>query len=464
MLLKCTTTRDLDKTLMRYRFRWAWVDGAWQPDVAIDVDDTGVIRSIQTPAATAVKTANMEPVEMIDGVAVPGMVNLHSHAFQWALAGRSELRTRQQDSFWTWREQMFRLLESLDAELMYRIARDAYGRMVQMGYTAIGEFHYVHLDPDGGLPEPLARYGDVLVQAALDAGLAVCLLPALYQRGGFDETPLVSGQRRFRLETGQLLDMIDVLVDHWSHEPRVRIGLAIHSLRAVAGAEIQRAVRAYGQRHPTGVIHIHAAEQMREVEQCLQGTGRRPVEWILDELAVDQRWCLIHATHTNAQELERLAAAGAVVGLCPMTEANLGDGIFRAEHYLQLGGRWGIGSDSQVCLNPQEELRMLEYGQRLTTRRRAVLADAERSCGEYLYPAAAAGGAQALGIPAGTITIGHWADWVVLDLDDADASWQVAELNQPLEFSNVGRVLDRFIFTDRACPRRVMTAGRWRDP
>ena len=446
---------------MKYRFAWAWLEGAWHPEVTLSVQD-GIICAIQVGAALDANLSGHENVQQIPGAVLPGMPNLHSHAFQWALAGRSEYRTQDRDSFWTWRDQMFRLLETLDADLMYRIARDVYGRMVQAGYTSVGEFHYVHLDPELRLPSPSTLYADVLIQAALDVGLAICMLPTLYQRGGFDGSLLQGGQRRFHLEQDSLLAICDELQRRWKQTSRVQIGIAIHSLRAVAGEVIQQTVDAFRRWSPSGPIHVHAGEQVAEVDQCLAATGQRPVEWLLNHLEVDDKWCIIHATHTNQNELSRLAQTSAVVGLCPMTEANLGDGLFDIKTYLGEGGRWGIGSDSQISVRPAEELRMLELGQRLSQQQRVVLADADRSCGEFLYLSAARGGAQALGFPAGEIKVGHWADLVVIDLSNTSSGWSPFELNQPAEFNSVRRQLDQFVFTDSVLSTRVMTAGTWR--
>lgn len=293
----------------------------------------------------------------------------------------------------------------------------------------------------------------MLVSAARDAGLGICLLPTLYQRGGFDERPLAGGQRRFGLSESEFQEVVETALSRWGDHSGVRVGIALHSLRAVAAPSGRRVVEWFRRQVPHGVIHIHVAEQEQEVADCLAATGRRPVEFLLDEFPVDRQWCLIHATHLTADESRRIADSGAVVGLCPTTEANLGDGIFSAEEFLlRQPGRIGIGGDSHVAINPWAELRQLETSQRLRTRRRAILCTSEDSCGEFLYDAVARGGAQALGVPGGELVAGTRADWVVLSSPDAP------EIPP-------GQLLDRAIFCDPApLQQRVYLGGQLVEP
>lgn len=427
---------------MKFLCRWARISGSWQADVALTVDSAGWITAVEQRASGTIARrtglALGTDVTELDGAVLPALVNVHSHAFQWGFAGLSEFRTAERDSFWTWREQMFRFLEQLDPERMYRVARDLYERMRRAGYAWVGEFHYVHTAPDLSAYQPRGLLGDVLVSAALDAGLGICLLPVLYQRGGFDERPLAGGQRRFGLGESEFQEVVEAALSRWGDHPQVQVGIALHSLRAVAASTGRRIVEWFRRQVPHGVIHIHVAEQEQEVADCLAFTGRRPVEFLLDEFPVDRQWCLIHATHLTAEEAGRIAASGAVVGLCPTTEANLGDGIFDGEEYLlRQPGRIAIGGDSHVAINPWAELRQLETSQRLKTRRRAVLCTAESSCGEFLYDSLARGGAQALGVPGGELAVGKRADFLVLGSREG------------VDFSP-GRLLDQAIFCDPA--------------
>jgi formimidoylglutamate deiminase len=363
--------------------------------------------------------ASPEGAERISGAALPGMPNLHSHAFQRGMAGMTEIRGPQADSFWTWRAAMYRFLAQLGPEQMEAIAAYAYMRMLEAGYTAVAEFHYLHHDPAG---RPYADLGEMaarVIAAAAQTGIGLTLLPVLYAHGGFGGAPPTEGQRRF------VNDLKRFLALHARSEqlarlvPNARVGLAFHSLRAVTGEEM-RTVRSF-HGGPVPVVHIHAAEQEKEVADCLAATGARPIEWLLDNADVDHRWCVVHATHMTPAEAEGLARSRAVAGLCPTTEANLGDGLFDAPRFLAAGGRFGIGSDSNMETDPAAELRLLEYGQRLRDRGRSVLAEGEGgSTGARLYRAAAVDGGFACGRLAGALEESHQADIVVLDTDHPD--------------------------------------------
>ena len=374
---------------------------------------------------------------------LPGMPNIHSHAFQRAMAGHAERQTRSEDSFWTWREVMYAFASSIGPEALRDIAAQLYAEMLCAGYTSVCEFHYLHHAPDGSpyaQPEAMSL---ALIEAARETGIRLTLLPVLYMTGGFDGRPLVQRQQRFRFGVDGFLDLLQRLRRH--EDAGVRIGAAFHSLRAVP-AEAMRAVLAA---LPAGEspIHIHIAEQVAEVEDCLAARGARPVEWLLAEMPVDARWTLVHATHVEMGELEALARTRATVALCPTTEANLGDGLFPLRAWLDEGGSIGIGSDSHVSVSPVEELRWLEYGQRLATRRRNIaVRGAGGSVGETLFAACLAGGLRASG--AGDLP----PEGDLLVLDEAAAE---------LVGHDQRTLLDAWIFAgNRPLVREVRVGGR----
>ncbi|MDN5863640.1 MAG: formimidoylglutamate deiminase [Gammaproteobacteria bacterium] len=377
----------------RLNFRYLLTPDGLQRDRAVVVDEAGMIRSIEAAKGNWDGT-----------LALPGMPNAHSHVFQRALSGLGEAR-HGEDSFWSWREAMYRLAARVDAEAMYAIARFAYGEMLAAGFTSVAEFHYLHHAPDGA---PGPEMAEAVVEAARDAGIRLRLLPVLYQRGGFGR-PAGPGQARFLHE--QLEDFLGLLE---TLKP-IRPGLAFHSLRAVAVQDVAPSLSAVRDILGGGIpVHIHIAEQAREVEDCLAASGRRPVELLLDSVALDAHWSLVHATHAGREELEAVRAAGARVVVCPLTEAYLGDGLFPGRDYLAPGGEIAIGSDANARIDAVEELRWLEYGQRLRDRARARFSDA-RGLGEALWRRVATGGAAALGLPVGRIEPGAAADFVVLE-------------------------------------------------
>jgi len=350
------------------------------------------------------------PVTRLSGWAVPGMPNAHSHAFQRAMAGAAEHLdpTRPADSFWTWRDAMYRLANRIGPEEMEAVATQLYAEMLEAGFTAVAEFHYLHHDRDGVPYADPAEMSRALLRAAATAGIRITLLPVFYAHGGFGQ-PLGADQRRFghaRVEDfARLLDAARRALG-----PGQQLGLAAHSLRAVSPSELAELAAL------PGPIHIHIAEQPAEVAQCEASLGARPVAWLLDNLPVDGRWSLVHATHTTPAEVAAAAAAGATAVICPTTEANLGDGVFDLPTLLAANGHLAIGSDSHISVDPREELRLLEYGQRLTLLRRNVAASpTQPSTGQRLWCAAAAGGAQSLGAPLGALADGCAADFVTLD-------------------------------------------------
>ena len=350
------------------------------------------------------------------GPVVPAMPNLHSHAFQRAFAGLTEFRsTEQQDSFWSWRTLMYRFASRLDPAQVEAIATWLYVEMLEAGYGSVCEFHYLHHAPDGTPYADDAELAHALLRAAQTAGIGITLLPVLYQTSGFGAKPPGEGQRRFIRSTDAMLRLLERLKPICEMQGAC-LGFAPHSLRAVPPDALRDALASLAAISATAPIHIHIAEQTQEVDDCIAWSGQRPVAWLLDHAPVDARWCLVHATHMDAVEVERGARSGAVAGLCPTTEANLGDGLFDLVGWRAADGAWGIGSDSHVCVNAAEELMLLEYGQRLLTRQRNVaVTAAQPNTATALTLAALQGGAQASGRPIGGMAVGQRADFVELD-------------------------------------------------
>ena len=388
-------------------FETALLPTGWAERVRVAVVD-GRITSIT-------EAVDPEAADRRGTIALPGLPNLHSHAFQRAMAGLTEARGPNADSFWTWRDLMYRFVDRLDPEMVEAIAAMAFVEMLECGFTRVGEFHYLHHDPGGRPYGDRAEMGARVASAAAETGIGLTLLPVFYAHAGFGGLPPLPGQRRFTnsLESfGRLLEASRSAV---SSLPDAVVGAAPHSLRATTESELVAVAALAG-----GPIHIHIAEQVQEVDDCLLWSGARPVAWLLDRLPVDPGWCLVHATHMTVEETRRLATSGAVAGLCPITEANLGDGLFPARDFLAGGGTFGIGSDSNVRIDATEELRLLEYGQRLHHRARNVLSPGPgRSTGAALYRGALAGGSQALGASA-ALRPGASADIVVLGAQHPD--------------------------------------------
>jgi formiminoglutamate deiminase len=385
--------------------RAALLPGGWARDVRLVIRD-GLFDRIETGAAPH---AGDERIAL----ALPGLPNLHSHAFQRGMAGMAERRGPSTDSFWTWREVMYRFLDRLDPDQVEAIAALAYMEMLETGFTRVGEFHYLHHGADGRPYDNPARMAQALASAAAQTGIALTLLPVFYAHSGFGGAAPGLGQRRFLSGIDAFGHLMDASAAALATLPDAVLGVAPHSLRAVTPDELGALLELC----PTGPIHIHIAEQRREVEDCLAWSGARPVAWLLDHAPVDPRWCLVHATHVDDGEVTRLAASGATVGLCPITEGNLGDGFFPAGRFIQAGGHYGIGSDSNVLIDASEEMRLLEYGQRLLHGGRNMLSTPDQaSTGAAIYQAALAGGARALGAGHGLV-VGGSADVVSLDPD-----------------------------------------------
>jgi formimidoylglutamate deiminase len=413
----------------------------WSERVRIEIDGRGMIVAV-TPGSDG---GNAERVE---GPLIPGMPNLHSHAFQRAMAGLTQRGGPQHDSFWSWRECMYRFTERLNPDDIESIATQLYVEMLQAGYTSVGEFHYLHHDAAGAPYANPAETSLRILAAAERSGIGATLLPVFYAHSGFGGKKPLPGQLRFVCDIRGYARIIEVL----TADPRLTFGFAPHSLRAVTPSELESLLSLRSAIAANAPVHIHAAEQRREVRDCLEWSGARPVEWLLEHTPLDQHWCLVHATHMGDFEAAALADSGAVVGLCPSTEADLGDGLFPAEAWRLAGGFYGIGGDSHVVVDPFAELRLFEYGQRLNCRRRnPALAAPAASVGAALYRAVLAGGARTLGQPIGRIEPGFRADLVVLDADEP----ALAELTGDDLF-------DGAIFGPCRRPvRHVMTAGRW---
>jgi formimidoylglutamate deiminase len=434
-----------------FRLESALLPQGWVRGARISVDDEGVIGCIDIPAAGSARDGAAEEIR---GFVIPGMSNAHSHAFQRGMAGSTEFRHCAKDSFWTWRRAMYALANRISAEDLKVLATQLFVEMLKSGYTAVAEFHYLHRRLDGETYVGANALWDAVSGAAEDAGIALTFLPTLYQTGDFGAAPLRREQMRFALETEGFLQAVDARLreDARRGSRLQRTGAAFHSLRAVPLPVLAQAARALRDRAADLPLHIHVAEQTKEVEACIAHTGRRPIELLLGTGLLNRHWCLVHATHATAAELEGIAGSGASVCLSITTEANLGDGYFDAARFLKLGGRVCVGSDSQATVSPAEELRWMEYQARLRKRRRAVLADRQDThVGTRLWAEAAREGARAIGQPAGVLEIGARADWVVLEGDHP---------------SMVGTAddgaLDHFIFAGgSAAIRDVMVGGRW---
>ena len=343
---------------------------------------------------------------------LPSLGNLHSHTFQRAMAGMTEFRAKGRESFWTWRDLMYRFLGHLSPEQYEAIAALVFMEMQEAGYASVGEFHYVHHQPDGTVYDSLSELSDRVFAAAVETGIGLTHLPVLYTYGGVNQEALAGGQLRFSNDVDRFLTLVDGCKGNLDGLPDdAQVGIAPHSLRATSPADLTHVLNAT----PDGPVHIHISEQLKEVADVEAKLGQRPVAWLLENFDVTDRWCLIHATHMTREETIAMAKSGVVAGLCPITEANLGDGPFNGPTYLKHGGAFGVGSDSNIRISLTEELRLLEYSQRLRDMARNVLVDGEGSVGHTLYTGAASGGAQALGRDAGTIAVGKLADLVAVD-------------------------------------------------
>jgi len=422
--------------------RHALLPQGWAENVRVDVADDGMLAAVTPDAAS-------EDAEPTGGPLVPAMPNVHSHAFQRGLAGRTGRHSHDRnDTFWTWRDVVYDFLDRVDADALEAVTAQAFVEMAKAGYTTVAEFHYVHHDADGRPLADPAENAWRVVEAAKTAGLGLTLLPVFYAHAGFGGTPPTRRQRRLVHAPHTFYRMYEAL-EHAKEQHGYVLGIAPHSLRAVTPEELGQVLKFAA---PDAPIHIHVAEQTREVDDCFAWSRMRPVEWLLAKAAVDERWCLVHATHMTEREVHGLAQSRAVAGLAPTTEADLGDGTFPAEAYVVNGGRYGVGSDSNTVIDPFVELRQLEWSQRLRLRRRNVLTgDGEVTVGNALWQSAVAGGAQAVGRNTGRIEAGARADLLVLNEDDPALAEQPADC-----------LLDGAIFGPSRMPvRHVMSGGRW---
>jgi formiminoglutamate deiminase len=431
--------------LTQLYFRQALLPGGWSGDVRISIDGgriAAIESGVQTPSG-----------DEHHAIGLPGLPNLHSHGFQRGMAGLTEIRGTSSDSFWTWRDLMYRFVGRMTPEDIEAITAQAYVEMLEAGFTRVGEFHYIHHDPSGALYGDIGELAGRVVAAAQTSGIGLTLLPVFYAHAGFGGRAPDNEQLRFINGVDRFARLIEASRRAVAGYQGGTVGIAPHSLRAITPDELAAILPLAGD----GPIHIHVAEQVKEVEDCIAWSGQRPVQWLLDHAPVDRRWCLIHATHMTGEETKAMAATGAIAGLCPVTEANLGDGIFNAPEFIGAAGAFGVGSDSNVLIGAAFELRQLEYSQRLIQRARNVMATATTpSTGRALFDGALAGGSQALGVTGG-LAVGHKADIISLDAD-----------NLALAGRSGDAVLDSWIFGSVRSPvdcvwtsgRKVVTNGR----
>ncbi len=404
-----------------YFLQSALLSTGWQLNVRVTVEG-GVFQSIEPNAKKQAGDQDLKHV-------IPALPNVHSHVFQRAMAGLSEYKGSGQDSFWSWRDLMYRLANELDAESLYQVARDCYAEMRQAGYASVCEFHYVHRNKDN--PDDFSTYSEVILKAAADVGLPITFLPVLYAFAGVGELPLNPEQKRFELSVDEYVELFQHLQGKLSKKQQ--LGICFHSIRAVSKDQMQAVLDVLPSDVP---VHIHIAEQQAEIDQAIEQLGKRPVAWLFDNFDVNEHWSLVHATHLDDTEVKLIAESGAVVVICPLTEANLGDGIFPMPEFKALNGNWAIGSDSHIEIKPQQELKMLEYSQRLRYQQRNICCDVSQPhVGTWMWLQALFGGQQASGLGGIEIRKGGYAQ--VLELYSNDVSKQAEE------------VLDDWIFSDR---------------
>ena len=429
-----------------YFIKKALLSQGWAKNVRLGVDDKGLIVSLQTNVLAEQDDHRL-------GLVIPGLVNCHSHAFQRAMAGLTEYQVSPTDTFWSWRKTMYRFANLVSPEDLQDIASYLYLEMIKQGYTSVAEFHYVHHQPNGKPYSSVSQLSQSVINAANIAGINLTLLPVLYMNAGFGDQALLDDQKRFGNSVDSYLALHDEATRYCSHQSQHSVGMALHSLRAVPASSMTEVISHFKDRAHSCPIHIHIAEQTQEVEQSIKALGKRPVEWLLDKYDIDKQWCLIHATHMTPKETAQVAKSGATVVICPTTEANLGDGLFPLRQYLDDGGQIAIGSDGNTCTNPMEELRWLEYGQRLLSRTRNVASDdRERHTGTNLYSHCLEGGARSIGQKTGALKLGGRADLIVLDDNSADLANIAAD-----------SILDVLIFgTSQSLIKDVMVNGTWK--
>ena len=421
------------------------VGNQWQNNKTLSINANGVIESITDGRDIDAKS--------LAGPVVPGMVNCHSHAFQRAFAGFSEYRANQSDSFWSWRDIMYRFVAKMSPEDAHQVAQYLYLEMLKAGYTCVAEFHYLHHQAGGNFYDNRAEMSHQVINAAKETGISITHLPVLYTYAGFGEQAPAAAQGRFIHQTEDYCRLVEALHQTSQSESTVNIGIAPHSLRAASETQLETVIPFIRKLDPQAPIHIHIAEQIQEVNDCIAFYKKRPVEWLLDNYQLDAHWCLIHATHLTDEEVKGIVKSGAVAGICPTTEANLGDGIFPTDAFLKLGGKLAIGSDSHIAVNVADELRTLEYAQRLISRQRAVLtSESCASVGQHLYTESALNGESVVNQNVGSIEVGKRADLLVLDGQ-----------HPSLYSKQDSFILDAAIFAcDRLPVKDVMVAGQWK--
>jgi len=413
----------------------------WRDDAVLNVSEDGFIAAIGQGSPGSADT-------VLQGIVVPGLPNAHSHAFQRLIAGLTGPRGGQRDSFWSWREAMYHTANRISPEQFGAVAQWVFVEMLKAGFTSCAEFHYLHHQPGGQAYSDPAEMSMRVIEAARASGIGLTLLPVLYCSAGFGQDRVSEEQKRFAHTPDQYLRLLESCRNAIGNRALVELGMAPHSLRAVPAAILREVVQSWTDQHCP--VHIHVAEQPAEVEACQAHLGARPVEFLLGHFAVDRRWCLVHATHMTAEEVRAAAGSGATAGLCPTTEADLGDGVFRTAEWLQAGGSFAVGSDSNVRISAAEELRLLEYNERLRSGQRNVLTDNVKSCGRFLYQQAARAGGVALGQAVGRLEPGFRADLVELDAE-----------HELLAGRSPDAVLDSWIFAGgHAMLNSVWVAGR----
>ena len=418
-----------------YFFKRALVGQTWQKNIAVTVDPKGLFTNIK--ANTTIKNQDI----LLDCV-IPTMPNCHSHVFQRSMAGLTEFKTSDNDSFWSWRDLMYQYANQIDSEQLYHIAKYTYSEMLEAGFTSVCEFHYIHRDlTDRSNTENMSL---ALIKAAHEVGVALTLLPVLYTQAHIDGSPLSALQQRFQLSTDEYVTLYKTLEKQLFEEQNM--GICFHSLRAVSVEQMQEILKSLDKGQP---IHIHIAEQQVEVAQIQQHTQLRPVEYLHQNFEINKNWCLIHATHLNEQEVKQIALSGAVAGICPLTEANLGDGIFPLPEFLQHKGQLAIGSDSHILISPFQEIQMLEYSQRLHKQQRVIASTPNsQHVGTLLWTKAVAGGAQACQLAINGIQVGNQANWISLDT------------NHPSLVNLSGeKCLDSIIFANNQIPYQSYLKG-----
>jgi formimidoylglutamate deiminase len=430
-------------------FEQALLPQGWTRDVRIAIDAGRIINIVSGGVA--------EPGDERHRIGLPGISNLHSHAFQRGMAGLAEIKGTSSDSFWTWREVMYRFVDRMTAEDIEAVAAQAYVEMLEAGFTRVGEFHYIHHDVSGAPYDNPAELAERIAAAAETTGISLTLLPVFYAHAGFGGRAREAGQRRFINDIDRFSRLIDASRRALAGQEGAIVGVAPHSLRAVTPVELGAVVTLAGP----GPIHIHIAEQTREVDECIAWSGQRPLEWLFDHAPVDRRWCLVHATHATDAEIRSVAESGAVAGLCPVTEANLGDGTFNAPEFIKRGGVFGIGSDSNVLIGVNDELRQLEYSQRLALKARNILAcDDTASTGRALFDGALRGGSQALGAATSGLTEGAFADIVSFDAGNVALAGRADDAILDSWIFGAGRSLVDCVW---ARGRKVVKDGRHHD-